>query len=215
MKKFPMQPEAMHSVFVCIVRLLTQRSIFMKKAIIVLGILGLVGLQIGCANLPGSDLLSSKSNGTKTVTTSQQFDEIADNSSSYLGQEKKLAGAVFSIDQTAEGYLILAEWLPYPQAGLEEGPKIDRSQRSRHFLIRFTGKREREFYTTRGNTFLLEGTVEGTEKALVSVFGPRQDLLYVKARCIRMWETGQDTDSSSQMDNPYPPRRSRTLCADE
>ncbi|MBA3613664.1 MAG: hypothetical protein H0W49_12280 [Nitrospirales bacterium] len=186
----------------------------MRKGIIVLGILGLVGLQMGCTTLPGSDLLSSKSNWTKTVTTNQQFDELAENSSNFLSQEKKLAGAVVSIDQTDEGYIILAEWLPYPKTELEEGPKIGQSDMSRHFLIRFIGKREKEFYTTRGNIFLLEGTVEGTKKALVNVFGPRKDLLYVKAKCIRIWETGQDRDPSSQLDNQYPPRRNRTLCSD-
>lgn len=186
----------------------------MRKKILVLGILGLVGLQIGCSTLPGSDLLSSKSNGTKTVTTSPQFDEIANNPSSYVGQERKLAGAVVSMDQTDEGYIILAEWLPYPETQLEEGPKMGQSDRSRHFLIRFIGKREKEFYTTRGNIFLLEGTVEGTKRALVNVFGPRKDLLYVNAKCIRIWETGQDPDSSSQRDVEYPPTRSRTLCAD-
>ncbi|GJL68584.1 MAG: hypothetical protein NPIRA06_12190 [Nitrospirales bacterium] len=186
----------------------------MRKGIIALGIFGLVSLQIGCAALPGSDLLLSKANGTKTVTTDQQFDELADNSSSFLHQEKRLAGAVVSIDQTDEGYLILAEWLPYPKMALEEGPKIGQSDRSRHFLIRFVGKREKDFYTTRGNIFLMEGTVEGTKKALVNVFGPRKDLLYVKAKCIRIWETGQDRDSSSQLDSQYPPRRNRTLCAD-
>jgi starvation-inducible outer membrane lipoprotein len=186
----------------------------MRKGIIVLGILGLVGLQIGCTALPGSDLLSSNSNGTKTVASNSQFDEIADNPSSYLGQEKRLAGAVVSIDQTDEGYLILAEWLPYPQTQIEEGPQIGQTDRSRHFLIRFIGKREKEFYTTRGNIFLLEGTVEGTQKALVNVFGPRKDLLYVNAKCIRIWETGQDDSRSSQLDNQYPPTRNRTLCAD-
>ncbi len=186
----------------------------MRKGIMVLGILGLMGLQIGCAKLPGSDLLSPKSNGTKMVTTSPQFDEIANNSSSYVGQEKKLAGAVVSIDQTDEGYLILAEWLPYPKTQIEEGPKIGQSDRSRHFLIRFVGKREKDFYTTRGNIFLMEGTVEGTQKALVKVFGPRKDLLYVNAKCVRIWETGQDPDSSSQRDVEYPPIRNRTVCTD-
>ncbi|MDR4482224.1 MAG: hypothetical protein R3B95_03055 [Nitrospirales bacterium] len=186
----------------------------MRKVIIMFGILGLVSLQIGCTKLPGSDLLSPTSNGTKTVTTSQQFDELADNSPAFLGQEKRLAGAVVSIDQTDEGYSILAEWLPYPTREIEEGPKISQADRSRHFLIRFIGKREKEFYTTRGNIFLLEGTVEGTKKALVNVFGPRKDLLYVNARCVRIWETGQDGDPSSQLDSQYPPRRNRTLCAD-
>ncbi|GJL60223.1 MAG: hypothetical protein NPIRA03_30800 [Nitrospirales bacterium] len=186
----------------------------MRNWIVVFGILGLVGMQIGCKPLPGSDLLSSQSNGAKTITSSSQFDKLADNPSSYLGQEKRLAGAVVSIDQTEEGYLVLAEWLPYPKKQIEEGPQVDQSDRSRHFLIRFIGKREKEFYTTRGNLFLLEGTVEGTKKALVNVFGPRKNLLYVNARCVRIWETGQDESRSSQLDSQYPPARVKTLCAD-
>jgi len=187
----------------------------MKKAILVFSVLGLVGLQSGCTTttLPGSDLLTSKGNEEKKVTTSSQFDEMADNSSRYLGQEKMLAGAVVSIDPTDEGYLVLAEWLPYPKQP-EEGPKASQADGDRHFLIRFIGKREKEFYTTRGNIFLLEGTVEGTKKALVKVFGPRKDLLYINAKCVHIWETGQDAARSSQIDNQYPSTRNRTVCAD-
>lgn len=186
----------------------------MKKAIIVFSVLGLVGLQSGCTTLPGSDLLTSKGNEEKMVTTSSQFDEMAGNSSRYLGQEKMVAGAIVSIDQADEGYLVLAEWLPYPKTQLEQGPVASQTDGDRHFLIRFIGKREKEFYTTRGNIFLLEGTVEGTKKALVQVFGPRKELLYINAKCVHIWETGQDDARSSQIDNAYPSTRNRTVCAD-
>jgi len=84
----------------------------MRKAILVFTVLGLVGLQNGCTTPPGSDLLFPKGNGAKMVTTSSQFDEMAGNSEKYLGHETMLAGAVMSIDQTDEGYLVLARWLP-------------------------------------------------------------------------------------------------------
>jgi len=185
----------------------------MRKAIFAFSLLGLVGLQSGCTTHAASDVLFPDDKGAKIVTTNLQFDEIAGNSEKYLGQETKLAGAVVSIDQTAEGYLVLARWLPYPKQA-DQAPKVGQTDDSRHFLIRFVGKREKVFYTTRGNKFLLEGKVEGTKKALVSVFGPRKNLLYVNTKCLKIWETGEDDDSGSQRDVEYPPTRQRTVCAD-
>ena len=185
----------------------------MRKAILVLSVLGLVGLQSGYPTHAASDVFFPEDKGAKIVTTSSQFDEIAGNSENYVGQETKLSGAVVSIDQTAEGYLVLARWLPYPKQ-TDQIPEVGQTDDSRHFLIRFVGKREKVFYTTRGNKFLLEGKVAGTKKALVNVFGPRKDLLYINAKCIKIWETGEDDDNSSQRDSEYAPTRKRTLCAD-
>ena len=186
----------------------------MRKAILLFSLLGVVGLQSGCAPHTGSDLLFPKGNGAKMVTTSAQFDEMAGNSEKYLGQEMKLAGAVMSIDQTDEGYLALAKWLPYPKTQADKGPKAGQTDDNRHFLIRFVGKREKVFYTTRGNKFLLEGNVEGTKKALVNVFGPKQNLLYVNAKCVHIWETGEGKVSSNFPDSEYAETRERTICAD-
>ena len=186
----------------------------MRKGILVFSLLGLVGLQSGYTTHAASDVaLFPDDKGAKIVTTSSQFDEMAGNSENYLGQETKLAGAVVSIEETAEGYLVLARWLPYPKQ-VDQVPQVGQTDDSRHFLIRFVGKRKKEFYTTRGNKILLEGTVAGTKKALVNVFGPEQNLLYVNTKCVKIWETGQDDDSSSQMDSEYPPTRQRTLCTD-
>ena len=185
----------------------------MRKGILVLSVLGLMGLQNGCAPHPGSDLLFPKGNGAKMVTTGAQFDEMAGNSEKYLGHETMLAGAVMSIDHTDEGYFVLAKWLPYPKTKADKGPKAGQADDTRHFLIRFLGKREKVFYTTRGNKFLLEGTVEGTKKALVNVFGPRQNLLYVNTKCVHIWETGE-AEIRATADSEFPDVRERTLCAD-
>ena len=66
---------------------------------------------------------------------------------------------------------------------------------------------------TRGNKFLLEGKMDGTKKAWVNVFGPKQSLLYINAKCVHVWETGVEAISSST-DSEYPGTRERTLCAD-
>jgi hypothetical protein len=100
---------------------------FMRKVILVFTVLGFMGLQNGCASHPGSDLLFPKGNGAKMVTTSAQFDEMAGNSEKYLGHETMLAGAVMSIDQTDEGYLALAKWLPYPKTQADKGPTVGQS----------------------------------------------------------------------------------------
>jgi len=187
---------------------------FMRKGILAFSLLGLVGLQSGYTTHADSDVMFPEDKGAKVVTTSAQFDAIAGHSEKYVGQETKLGGAVVSIDQTAEGYLVLAKWLPYPKSNVDQPPQGGQPNDDRHFLIRFIGKRETDFYTTRGNKFLLEGKVEGTKKALVNVFGPRKNLLYVNAKCLKIWETGQDDDYSSQRDVEYPPTRQRTVCAD-
>jgi len=187
----------------------------MRKGILVFSVLGLMGLQNGCATPPDSDLLFPKGNGAKMVTTGAQFDDMAGNSKKYLGHETMLAGAVVSIDQTDEGYLVLAKWLPYPKTRADKGPKAGQSDGKRHFLIRFVGKREKVFYTTRGNLFLLEGKVEGKKKALVNIFGNKEDLLYVDAKCVHVWETGEeDQVRSRESDSEYGETRERTLCAD-
>ena len=185
----------------------------MRKAILLFSLLGVVGLQSGCAPHPGSDLLFPKGSGAKIVTTSAQFDEMAGNSEKYLGHETMLAGAVMSIDQTDEGYLVLAKWLPYPKTQADKGPTVSQSDGSRHFLVRFVGKREKVFYTTRGNKFLLEGKVEGTKKALVNIFGNEESLLYVNTKCVHIWETGE-AEISATADSEFPDVRERTLCAD-
>jgi len=186
----------------------------MGKAILVFTVLGFMGLQNGCAPHPGSDLLFPKGNEAKIVTTSAQFDEMAGNSEKYLGHETMLAGAVMSIDQTDEGYLVLAKWLSYPKTQADKGPKVGQTDGKRHFLIRFVGKREKVFYTTRGNLFLLEGNVEGTKKALVNIFGNEENLLYVNAKCVHIWETGEGKISSGYAESEYAETRERTVCAD-
>jgi hypothetical protein len=185
----------------------------MKKGILVFSLLGLVGLQNGCTTPLDSDLMFPERDGAKIITTNAQFDEMAGHSEKYLGHEVKLAGAVVSIDQTDEGYLVLAKWLPYPTTQVDKGPRAGQADENRHFLIRFVGKRKKVFYTTRGNKFLLEGKVEGTKKSLVNVFGPEENLLYVNTKCVHIWETGEGEIGDS-MDSQYPETRERTLCAD-
>jgi hypothetical protein len=158
--------------------------------------------------------MTPQGNGNKTVTASSQFDDMSEHSDKYLGQETRLVDSIVNIDETDEGYLVLAKWLPYPTTLLEQGPVACESKGDRHFLIRFVGKRDREFYAIRGNKFLLEGTVEGIKQGVVNVVGPKKDLILINAKCVHLWETGESEVNSGQGDSEYPPVRQRTLCAD-
>ena len=187
----------------------------MRKSISAMGILWVMMLVGGCASTyQETNVPMFKFSGGNPVTSSSQFDEILANAQKYQGQAMKLAGAVVRIDETEEGYLALAKWLPYPQKQIEEGPKVRQPDGSRHFLIRFVGKREKKFHTTGGNKFFVDGRVEGIKKGLVDVFASRKDLLYINANCVHVWETGQVGIRSGAGDSDYPEARERTLCAD-
>ena len=117
----------------------------MRKMILALSVVSLLGLNTGCATAPGSDPVYLDDPGIQAVTTLSQFDEIADNTTdNSRGREMKLAGAIASIDETDDGYLVLAKWLPYrKKQALEIGPVVTQIDETRHFLIRFHGKREK------------------------------------------------------------------------
>ncbi len=67
---------------------------------------------------------------------------------------------------------------------------------------------------TQGNKFIVEGTVKGTKNALISLFGNEKSLLYVNAKCVHVWETGQSSLSKSP-DSDYLEARRKTFCADQ
>ncbi len=186
----------------------------MNHRLLWLGFLGLIGWQSGCTATPGSELFTPQTDQGAIVVTTTQFDNLRMHVADHLQETTLLAGAVMNIDETAEGYLVLAEWLPYPQDQPEEGPQPLDSDDHRYFLFQLAAKPEKEFETVHGNTFLLEGTVAGTRSKAVYLFGVRENLLYVNAQCVHLWETGEDTLSSSPGDAEYPPTRHRTICVE-
>ncbi len=187
----------------------------MRNGMLAVGVLGIIGLLGGCAGTtPGSNVLTFPYSGENPVVSGSQFDEIFTNAQKYQGAERKLAGAIVRIDETEDGYLALVRWLPYPQKQIEEGPKVSQTDGDRHYLVRFLGKRKKKFHTSGGNKFYVDGKILGTKKGLVNVFASRKDLLYVDAKCVHIWETGQVSIRSGAGDSDYPEPRERTLCAD-
>ncbi len=187
----------------------------MLHTFLVYSVVGLITLCAGCTTQQSVVPLYPDDPGAQAVRTSSQFDTITNNSNEYVGQKIKLAGRIEYLISSKEGYEVLAKWLPYPEIQpLDQGPRDPEVDPRRYFLIHFEGKRERPFVTTHGNVFILQGTVEGTRKALVNTLGHRQNLLSVNTQCVHVWETGDDTISDSP-DSQYPDARSKTFCADQ
>ena len=185
----------------------------MKHYILVSCIVSLFAICEGCATSKNSSPVYSDDKEAQAVMDVNQFDTIANHPNEYVKQKVKLAGRIDVLKSTQEGYEVLAKWLPYPdKQALNQGPQDPKIDPRRQFAVHFKGKRDRVFVTSRGNKFILEGTVKGTQGTLVNTFGLEKDLLYINAICVHVWETGIDeimTSPDTKNDH-----RSKTFCAD-
>ncbi len=184
----------------------------MRRTIIELVLAGSALVLSGCASM--QDVPPAYPQGAAGVVTSlSQFDERVAGVAGHLGTEIRAAGRIQRIDSTADGYDVLASWLPYPTDFRMGSAPMDVSpDQVRHFVFHFHGKPKSPFTTWKGNKFLLEGRVEGTRNTVVDVFGTNKDLLYVRADCVRVWETGGDTVNQDP-DAEYPDAMAHTFCA--
>ncbi len=156
------------------------------------------------------------------ITSAAQFDSIDSGAESYKRKTMKLAGRIHSVDATEQGALILADWLPFPKdIGLEEGPPDTPDAQGRRFVFLFPGTVRDPFIpgpgydpkaAWEGNRFVLEGTVEGKKTMVLDIFGGEKSLLYLSARCIHVWETGEG-EIADQPDSQWGGTIARTFCA--
>ena len=184
----------------------------LKKTPVMAAFCGLL-IITGCAVPPQSEEPDFSDDKVPAVRSPSEFDQVLSDSASNKGQAIKLAGRVDRIESTDEGYKVTANWLPYPPARrIDQGPKDVQMKESRRFLIFFRGKvKSRPFYLVRGNRFVMEGTIGGTQRAVVDIFGTQSDLLYVHADCVRVWETGI-AGGGTEPDSQYPDAVARTFC---
>ena len=186
----------------------------MKYATVVFAFVGLGVLVSGCAATTGSNRLSPTEG--PIVRTSSEFDDMAKDVTAHEGERVKLAGRVQRVESQDDGYRVLAKWLPYPAAKMfDEGPKDIPSEDARHFIVKYRGKVRQNFSLVKGNTFIINGNIEGTRETVISVVGRKANLLLVNADCVRIWETGQSpvaTSPDSQFLDSY---FSHTFCVSE
>ena len=105
----------------------------------------------------------------------------------FQGRAIKLAGRMIGVEDTAEGTIVRAEWLPYPNNEFE-GPTESGGINPDHFAFFYPGQLDREGRLP-GNKFLVVGVMEGT-KSMVTVVGLSRNIPYLNARCLHVWKTG-------------------------
>ena len=194
----------------------------MRRLLTVLSYAGIMFVLAGCAS-PEKQKAAALLGGEQipAVTSATQFDKMASEVSAYQGTGVRLAGRIQRVEETDEGYRALVRWLPYPPPkDVDQGPTDIEGEglsatKGQHYVVTYPGKIKRRHYIVKGNKFVLKGTVEGTSRTVVNVFGQRKDLLVVKARCVRVWETGTSPVEHMTPDTDYPEAVSHTHCVKE
>ena len=133
----------------------------------------------------------------------------------------KLAGRIIDTSSTTEGAMILAAWFPYlPHFDLEDGPPDTAAHHGRHFVFLFPGFSGDPFakgpdydplMAWEGNKFVMEGSIQGRRAMIINIEGDEQTMLFVRAQCIHVWETGE-SEPSDQPDSQWPGQIARTFC---
>ena len=154
----------------------------------------------GCGSAPVFE-----GNGSQTLKSESEFGQLTAQPDVYQGRAIKLAGRIVGIESTAEGTIVNAEWLPYPQVEYE-GPYVTGRVKSKEFTIFYPGKLDTEGRLY-GNKFLVVGKVGGP-KAKNSRRGP-----YVMAKCLHVWKTG-DEEIETEVDSEYSAAMEETYCSD-
>ena len=109
----------------------------------------------------------------------------------YRGRAVKLAGRVVGVESTDKGTLIIAEWLPYPTQGAY-GPETNDISGQNRFKLLYPGDLD-PWSSWQGNRFVMTGEIEGTQDMVSSFTGVSKPVPYMVARCIHMWEVGDNT----------------------
>ena len=140
-------------------------------------------------------------NYTSEEVQKEQFGVLIAEPDVYRGRAVKVAGRVVGVESTEKGTLIIAEWLPYPQKG-QYGPGDNEFTGQNRFTLLYPGAID-PWSSWQGNRFIMTGEIEGTQNMVASFTGATREVPYMVARCIHVWEVGDnlwwnqpDTDPS-------------------
>ena len=142
----------------------------------------LLTFSMGCAS---QSLFPS--NGSEALKSKSDFGVLTAQPDVYQGRAIKLAGRMIGVEDTAEGSIVRAEWLPYPNNEFE-GPTDKKPMKSNQFAFFYPGQLDWEGRLP-GNKFLVVGVMEGTT-SMVSAVGLSRKVPYLHARCLHVWKTG-------------------------
>ncbi len=146
------------------------------KTKIVLIRTGLLIWLTGCSPTP-----FFPTNGSQILKSENEFGVLKAEPEVYQGQAIKLAGRIVSIEPSAQGTLVLAEWLPYPDVEYV-GPEDTGWISIGRVAVFYPDKIDAEG-SLHGNKFLAIGKMVGITDTL-------KKLPHITARCLYVWQTG-------------------------
>ena len=166
----------------------------------------LLFLQQGCAGGP-----TFPENGGETLKGSTEFGVLSATPDTYMGRAVRLAGRMVSVEETDQGTMILAEWLPFPEPG-QYGPAEAVPVKIRRFTLHYPGKID-PMGLWYGNKFIVTGAVTGTSP-MVTADGATKTIPNIKARCLHVWKTGDSelSDSNPDVEQTGFPPLEQTYC---
>ena len=149
---------------------------------------------------------SSKSSfptkGSQALKSESEFGVLTAKPDVFQGRAIKLAGRMVGVETTAEGTIVTAEWMPYPDTEYE-GPEGMGMESSKRFVLFYPGKLDPEG-RLHGNKFLVVGKKEGAS----------QSLPLIKARCLHVWKTGDnEIEMQPDVENTGYPVMEETYCS--
>ncbi len=151
-------------------------------------------------------------NDSQALKSESEYGVLIAQPDVFQGRTLKLAGRMVGVETTAEGTLITAEWLPYPDAEYV-GPTGTAAGSIGRFILFYPGKLDAEgiFY---GNKFLVIGKKEENQ-SMTSFRSTSRSLPYMMARCLHVWKTG-DSEIETRPDTEYSAYPvEETYCSDQ
>ena len=192
-----------------------------KQFIVALGMAGLLGAISACVT-PGSQFPQTEN---PEIQTAAQFDDMVNSIDELKNKRIKIAGEKVRFEDTDDGLLITAKWLPFPSDDLhfsethESRIQSEKEAGRRRFTFIFPAAKNKDIdplVKWRGNKFILLGDINGVKSVPTSLTGKSSSVPHLVGNCIRVWKTGGSKVSSHSPDTEftaYPPM-ARTYCID-
>lgn len=149
-------------------------------------------------------------NGSQALKSESEFGVLTTQPDAFQGRAIKLAGRIVGVETTAEGTVVTAEWLPYPDVEYV-GPTGTAAESSGLFVLFYPGQLDAEGKKY-GNKFLVIGEKEQSQ-SIAAVRGTSSSLPHIAARCLHVWKTGNnEIETESYTEYFYPAEE--TYCSD-
>ncbi len=133
----------------------------------------------GCASAPIFD-----GNGSQILKSESEFGVLTAQPDVYEGRAVKLAGRIVGVESRANGTIVSAQWLPYPDVEYQGPHDLGKGDDGK-FTIFYPGKLDREGRQY-GNKFLVVGKVESPQSRDAHITPS------ITAKCLHVWKTGDD-----------------------